>query len=301
MHLRLALSHNLTSWRSRVRAGACSRSCMLAFGFHAGSSSPDPFAWSNPATHAYDMRSAARMWSFRFRKSRSPSWEGGSGVNVITTGRPRSSQPASAACSTFSTELIKQFEKRQREDETLIPNVSFGEQMVSTLPSLRAFALSLVHDPVRADDLVQETILRAWSKAHLFEPGMNLRSWLFTTLRHQFCSELRKRKREIDDPNGFYARRLRACPDQHAHLEWKEFQTALAKLTPDQRAALILVAAEGLSHEDAAAVCGVCAGTIKSRVSRARTRLAELLRIDDHTQIGPDNLTKAALQRATRL
>ena len=168
------------------------------------------------------------MWSFRFWKSRSPSWEAGSGVNVITTGRPRSSQPASAACSTFSTELIKQFEKRQREDETLIPNVSFGEQMVSTLPSLRAFALSLVHDPVRADDLVQETILRAWSKAHLFEPGMNLRSWLFTILRHQFCSDLRKRKFEIDDPNGFYAARLRACPDQHAHLEWQEFQTALA-------------------------------------------------------------------------
>src|SRR5215213_2913683 len=205
-------------------------------------------------------------------------------------------QPAPAACSTLSTELIKQFEKRQRENETLIPNVSFGEQMLSALPNLRAFALSLVHDPVRADDLVQETILRAWSKAHLFEPGMNLRSWLFTILRHQFCSDLRKRKFEIDDPNGFYAARLRACPDQHAHLEWQEFQTALAKLTPDQRAALILVAAEGLSHKDAATVCGVRAGTIKSRVSRARTRLAELLRINDHTEIGPDNLTKAALQ-----
>ena len=129
---------------------------------------------------------------------------------------------------------------------------------------------------------------------------MNLRSWLFTILRHQFCSDLRKRKHEIDDPSGSYVDRLRACPDQHVHLEWKEFQTALAKLTPDQRAALVLVAVEGLSHEDAAAICGVRAGTIKSRVSRARTRLTKLLRIDDHTEIGPDNLTKAALQRATR-
>jgi RNA polymerase sigma-70 factor, ECF subfamily len=183
----------------------------------------------------------------------------------------------------------------------MMPEASFHDEMLGALPNLRAFALSLVHDPVRADDLVQDTILRAWSKAHLFEPGTNLAAWLFTILRNQFYTEMRKQKREISDSDGFYAGRLRTCPDQHAHLEWEDFRTALAKLRPEQREALILVAAEGLSYEDAAAVCGVPDGTIKSRVNRARRWLAGLLRIDDRAEIGPDSLTKAALQAATGL
>jgi RNA polymerase sigma-70 factor, ECF subfamily len=180
------------------------------------------------------------------------------------------------------------------------PDATFRAGLLGALPNLRAFARSLAHDPVRADDLVQDTILCAWSKAHQFESGTNLSAWLFTILRNQFYTQMRKQKHEISDSDGFYAGRLRTCPDQQAHLEWEDFRTALARLRPEQREALILVAAEGLSYEDAAAVCGVPVGTIKSRVNRARRRLAGLLRIDDRAEIGPDNLTKAALQAVIR-
>ena len=182
----------------------------------------------------------------------------------------------------------------------MIPDEGFREQMLSTLPNLRAFALSLTHSSGRADDLVQETILRAWSKAHLFVPGTNFRAWLMTILRRQFYTDLRRRKREVSDSDGFYAGTLWVCPDQHAYLEWKEFQTALVQLRPEQREALILVAAEGLSYQDVAAVCGVLVGTIKSRVNRARIHLAKLLQMKDRAEIGPDSLTKAALQTAVR-
>jgi RNA polymerase sigma-70 factor (ECF subfamily) len=79
------------------------------------------------------------------------------------------------------------------------------------------------------------------------------------------------------------------------HLEYEDFRTALAKLPSDQREALLLVAAQGMSYEEAAEVCGVPLGTIKSRVNRARIRLAALLDFNDEAEIGPDNVTKAAL------
>jgi RNA polymerase sigma-70 factor (ECF subfamily) len=183
----------------------------------------------------------------------------------------------------------------------MTPDACFRDQMLSTLPNLRAFALSLARDSGQADDLVQETILRAWSKAHLFKPGTNLSAWLFTILRNLFYSDLRKQKRQVPDSDQFYAGRLRTCHDQIAHLEWEEFRVALARLQPDQREALILIGAEGLSYEEAARICGTPIGTIKSRVNRARTRLAELLQMESKAAFGPDSLTKAVLETAARL
>jgi RNA polymerase sigma-70 factor, ECF subfamily len=179
----------------------------------------------------------------------------------------------------------------------MAPDASFRDEILAALPSLRAFAISLTQNSVLADDLVQETVLKAWANAHRFAAGTNLLAWLFTILRNNFYSEHRKRRLEVDDPDGFYRGRLRTCPDQHARLDLDDLRKALAKLRPEHREALILVGAEGLSYDAAAAICGVAVGTIKSRVNRARCRLHELLRLDE-AEIGPDGLTMAALQDA---
>jgi RNA polymerase sigma-70 factor (ECF subfamily) len=173
--------------------------------------------------------------------------------------------------------------------------VSLRDEMLAALPSLRAFAISLTNDPVRADDLVQDTILRAWANTHRFQPGTNLHAWLFTILRNLFLSEYRKRRREVEDGDGSYAERLMTLPNQQGHLDFEDFRVALAKLSVDHREALILVTAQGMSYAEVAGVCGVAVGTIKSRVNRARHRLAELLGITDDPEFGPDSITRAAL------
>lgn len=119
--------------------------------------------------------------------------------------------------------------------------------------------------------------MRAWDHHDRFQRGTNLNAWLFTILRNLFHSEYRKRSREVPDPDGTYASQLQSPPEQDARLDLQDFQHALAKLPADQREALLLIGAEGFSYEDAAAICNVAVGTIKSRVNRARTRLDELL------------------------
>jgi RNA polymerase sigma-70 factor (ECF subfamily) len=169
------------------------------------------------------------------------------------------------------------------------------DQMLATVPSLRAFAISLTGNRDRADDLVQDTLMRAWANIDRFERGTSLNAWLFTILRNLFHSEYRKRRREVEDVDGAYAARLKTHPDQQSHLDYEDFLTALAKVPPDQREALLLVGAQGLSYEEAAEVCGVPLGTVKSRVNRARNRLVELLDLNSEAEIGPDNVIKAAL------
>ena len=169
------------------------------------------------------------------------------------------------------------------------------DQVLATVPSLRAFAISLSGNIDRADDLVQETLLRALAHIDSFEPGTNMPAWLFTILRNLFRSEYRKRRREVEDAEGRYADTLKSNPEQTGRVEFQEFRTALDKLPPDQREALILVGASGFSYEEAAAICECAVGTIKSRVNRARNRLAELLAIEGASDIGPDSTTQAVL------
>ncbi|MBV9348536.1 MAG: sigma-70 family RNA polymerase sigma factor [Pseudolabrys sp.] len=166
--------------------------------------------------------------------------------------------------------------------------------MLAAVPNLRAFAISLSGNVDRADDLVQETLLRAWAHLDSFQPGTNMAAWLFTILRNLFRSEYRKRHREVEDADGKYSARLAAMPEQTGHLELGEFKHALEALHPDQREALILVGASGFSYEEAANICGCAVGTIKSRVNRARSRLAEELYIENADEIGPDSHTRAA-------
>ena len=163
--------------------------------------------------------------------------------------------------------------------------------MLSTMPSLRAFAISLSGSVDRADDLVQETVMRAMASINSFTPGTNMAAWLFTILRNRFRSEYRKRRREVEDPDGNYMASLKAPPEQFGRLEFKELVEALAKLPHVQREALLLVAASGFSYDEAAAIFEVAVGTIKSRVSRARQLLAELLVIDSPATFGLDRAT----------
>ena len=175
-----------------------------------------------------------------------------------------------------------------------------GDEVLVALPRLRAFAISLCGNVERADDLVQETMLRAFAHLDQFEPGTNMSAWLFTILRNLFRSEYRKRRREVEDVDGSLAESMVSQPEQAGRIEFKELQAALAQLLPDQREALILVAASGLSYEQAAEICGCPVGTVKSRVSRARTQLAALLSINSAEDLGPDRATRAVLAGAPR-
>ena len=169
------------------------------------------------------------------------------------------------------------------------------DAILATVPSLRAFAISLCGNVDRADDLVQETLLRALANIDSFQPGTNMSAWLFTILRNLFRSEYRKRRREVEDADGRYAESLKSQPEQTGRVEFQEFRAALDKIPDDQREALILVGASGFSYEEAAQICGCAVGTIKSRVNRARNRLAQLLAIETPADLGPDVTTRAVL------
>ncbi len=155
--------------------------------------------------------------------------------------------------------------------------VAFKSALLAELPSLRAFAISLSGSHDHADDLVQETVMKAWSAHASFSPGTSLRAWLFTIMRNTYFSQYRKARREVQDTDGEAAARLVSAPAQNGHLDLADFRMALEKLPDDQREALILVGASGFSCEEAAEICGCAVGTIKSRVNRARQKLMQLM------------------------
>jgi len=171
---------------------------------------------------------------------------------------------------------------------------SIHDEMLAAVPHLRAFAISLTGSIDVADDLVQEALVRGLTKIDHFQPGTNMEAWLFTILRNQFHTRHRKRRREVEDVNGDFANQIAVLPEQSSHVDFDDMLTALAKLPFDQREALILVGAEGLSYEEAAKVCATKVGTIKSRVNRARSRLAELLSMSDDNH-DPDYVVCAAV------
>ncbi len=160
--------------------------------------------------------------------------------------------------------------------------------MLAALPSLRAFAMSLSGRHDRADDLVQETVMRAWAKQDGFTLGTNMNAWLFTILRNLFYSQMRKRGREVQDVDGAFSGRLAVAPDHDGRMALTDFRRALDTLPPDQREALLLIGAAGFSYEEAAEICGCAVGTVKSRVSRARGRLQFALDISGACDFGPD-------------
>jgi len=166
--------------------------------------------------------------------------------------------------------------------------------MLAAVPDMRAFALSLCHQRDRVDDLVQEALLRALNNIQSFKGG-NMTAWLFTILRNNFLNEYRKSRHQVADPSEYFVGTMTSQPDQEAHLQLDEFRTALGRLPSDQREAVVLVGGAGMSYEEAAGVCRCAVGTMKSRVFRARARLAELMALDSPHDLGPDCAIQAAL------
>ena len=213
----------------------------------------------------------------------------------VSTRNQRSSMTTIAASRSRPRATIRPATIRTTKDRVDPPQPSVRDVMLAAVPSLRAFAISLSGNVDRADDLVQDTLLRAMANIDSFTAGTNMSAWLFTILRNLFRSEYRKRRREVEDADGHHVDSLKSPPQQHSQLEFEEFRRALATLLPDQREALILVGAAGFSHEEAAAICEAPVGTIKSRVNRARGRLSKLLSIDSADMFGQDNTTRAVL------
>lgn len=140
-----------------------------------------------------------------------------------------------------------------------------------------------------ADDLVQETLVKAWSKLSTFERETNLRAWLFTILRNTYFSEWRKGRNRVAYANDVPVETLESRPEQPGHMDLQDFRKALRQLPEDRREALILVGAVGLSCREAAEICGCEPGTVKSRVSRARAQLADILSLSDISESKVDS------------
>lgn len=170
------------------------------------------------------------------------------------------------------------------------------DELVEHLPAMRAFAVSLTRNSSLADDLVQDTVVKAWTNLDKFKPGTNMRAWLFTILRNTFYSHRRKVKREVPDVDGVFAGNLATKPSHDGRMQLTDFLRAFAKLSDEQREALILVGASGFSYDEAAKMCGVATGTIKSRANRGRKALSELLDLKEGEEMElTDRATMAVL------
>jgi RNA polymerase sigma-70 factor (ECF subfamily) len=156
-------------------------------------------------------------------------------------------------------------------------NPSFRDELVATMPAVRGFARTFERDPARADDLIQDTMMKAWASRDHFRQGTNMKAWLFTILRNGYISEYRKARWEVDDADGSLVAGLSEKGRQEGHMAIQDLRSALAELPIDQREAVILVGAAGCSYEEAAEIVDAAVGTVKSRVNRARVRLAELM------------------------
>ncbi len=174
------------------------------------------------------------------------------------------------------------------------------QEMISLVPQMHTFARSLTRDGVRADDLVQEALARALANIERFRPGTNLKAWLFTIVRNEHYSQLRRRKFEAHGVDTDSLPEPSVPPDHDGDLEVRDLNRALATLSPGQRTALILVSASGFSYEEAARICGCAVGTIKSRVARARDTLMAMLdgRAPRREDAASDDTENEALETA---
>lgn len=151
----------------------------------------------------------------------------------------------------------------------------FHDELIETLPALRAFAMMLTRDRAAGEDLLQDTVVRALDKCDSFTPGTNLRAWLYTIMRNQHINGLRRRQRErlTDIDDDLLDNLDSVAANQEHSLVLKELMQAIGGLRREQREALHLVVADGLSYEEVANICGCPVGTIRSRIARARQEL----------------------------
>jgi len=165
------------------------------------------------------------------------------------------------------------------------------------VPRLRRYARALTRGADRADDLVQDTLVRALAKGHLWQPGSDLRAWLFTIMHNQFVNTVRRDMRETGTVDiERLSRTLVATTDPTARRQLAELEHALARLPAEQREVILLVGLEGMAYENAAQILGVPAGTIRSRLSRAREKLRELIERHDEAKPASHPLANDAEQ-----
>ncbi|MGH6649880.1 MAG: sigma-70 family RNA polymerase sigma factor [Sphingopyxis sp.] len=153
----------------------------------------------------------------------------------------------------------------------------FKTLLAGVIPHLRAYGRSLSGNPDLADDLTQDTMVKAWASRDRFEAGTSIKAWTFVILRNTFLSQMRRNKFVGDYDETAVERTLSTPASQEDSGEMADLQRGLMELPQDQREALILVGAGGMSYEEAASICGCALGTMKSRVSRARTALEEIM------------------------
>jgi RNA polymerase sigma-70 factor (ECF subfamily) len=154
----------------------------------------------------------------------------------------------------------------------------FTREFLATTPALRLYARSLVRKVDTADDLVQDTLLRAWAAQHQFEPGTSIRAWMFTIMRHRYLDICRRTKGASLELEAYVDHLALSCPaHQDSHIELQEVARAFWRLSADHREIILLVGVIGLSYEAAANIVGCRLGTIRSRLSRARDELQKHL------------------------
>jgi RNA polymerase sigma-70 factor (ECF subfamily) len=175
---------------------------------------------------------------------------------------------------------------------------SLHADMLAAVPQLRAFARSLARNWDLADDLVQQTMLRACDKLHLFQPDSSMIGWLTTILRNLFYSECRRRRREVEDVDGSYAETLVTPAEQTVRAQYRECGQVLAGLPRNLRDPLLLVGVQGRSLAETARTLGCPVGTVKSRLDRGRKRLASLLSISSVDDFITDPLSRSVAIRA---
>lgn len=168
-------------------------------------------------------------------------------------------------------------EKRETPKRTPAERAAFKRELEEVVPHLRAFARGLCGRPDMADDLVQETLLKAWAAQDRFEPGTSMRAWTFVILRNAYLTDMRRNRFRGEYDEGVAERILTAPAGQEEPIHLSDMHRALLTLPPERREALLLVGAGGFSYEEAAQICGCAVGTIKSRVGRARAALNSML------------------------
>ena len=154
---------------------------------------------------------------------------------------------------------------------------AFKTELTGLIPQMRAFARSLCRDAVAADDLAQDALLKAWNNRSSYQAGTNMKAWTFTIMRNNFLNDLRKSRRQTELDPEVAEKTLVAHPEQEGIVHMSDLQRALDQLPAERREALLLVGAGGFAYEEAAQVCGVPVGTMKSRVARGRAQLQELM------------------------
>jgi RNA polymerase sigma-70 factor (ECF subfamily) len=162
------------------------------------------------------------------------------------------------------------------------PDETFRAEMLKVLPRLQAFARVLTRNREAAEDLLQDTVVRALRAHRSFQPGSNMLAWLCTILRNQHISGLRRRRHEAMPIEDLPDSAASVGPSQYDAIAIGEIRRALMKLSPEHREVLVMIAAAGLSYGEAAEICGCAVGTVKSRVNRARNELRRLLSTGEH-------------------